>query len=227
MLTERRSEGKDVLFVVRDLPERYHAAASLLNFEPVSGGLARRFPADSLYIDRAWANFGRVLDEYLQTEAGERPNAWDAGLEAFLQAIQGQDVNWFLVGSASLAVRGLPVTPGDIDLATDAAGARRLGELLADSLVEPVIPVTGWICDWWGRAYLGARVEWVGEVHATVDEPEATDFGPVAQAHAETVTWRGHPVRVPPLDLMLAVSERRGRAETAAAIRRALGQDEP
>jgi hypothetical protein len=222
--TECRTEGGDVLFVVRDLPELYHAAASTVGFEPVAGGLARRFPASGLYLERAYANFTRLLDEYLQAEAGERPTSWDAALEAFLQAIEGQDVNWFLVGSASLSVRGLPVTPGDIDLVTDGAGARRLGELLVDSLIEPVIPVTGWICAWWGRAYLGARVEWVGDVDASVDLPEPADFGPVAASRLETIVWRGHPVRVPPLDLMLGVSERRGRAETAAAIREAMRQ---
>lgn len=226
MLTQEcRPEGDEVLFVVRDLPERYHAAANSVGFEPVAGGLARRFPADSLYLERAYDNFRRLLEEYLQAEAGERNNPWDTVLEEFLQAIEGQDVNWFLVGSASLAVRGLPVIPGDIDLATDAAGAHRLGELLGDSLIEPVIPVTDWICAWWGRAYLGARVEWVGDVHTSVDAPEPADFGPVAASRLETIEWRGHTVRVPPLDLMLAVSERRGRAETAAAIRQAMGQD--
>jgi hypothetical protein len=222
--TEYRTEGNDVLFVVRDLPECYHAAASTVGFEAVAGGLARRFPAESLYLEQAYRNFQRLVQEYLQAEAGERHKRWDVALEAFLGAIQGQDLDWFLVGSAGLAVRGLAVTPGDIDLATDAAGARRLAELLPDALIEPIIPVTGWICDWWGRAYLGARVEWVGDVHASVDSPEPTDFGPVAASRLDTVHWRGHSLRVPPLDLMLAVSEQRGLVERAALIRSALGR---
>lgn len=222
--TEYRTERNDVLFVVRDLPERYHAVASRVGLEPVAGGLARRFPAESLYLDRAYRNFARLVEEYILAEAGEGPSRWDVALEAFLGAIHGQALDWFLAGSASLAVRDLAVTPGDIDLATDAAGARRLAELLPDALIEPIIPVTGWICAWWGRAYLGARVEWVGDVHASVDLPEPTDFGPVAASRLDTVHWRGHSLRVPPLDLMLAVSERRGLVERAALIRSAMGQ---
>lgn len=225
LTTECRAEGNDVLFVVRDLPERYCAAARAVGLEPVAGGLARRFPAESLYVERAYRNFARLLEEYLSAEAGERPNRWDAALEAFLNAIKGQGLNWFLVGSASLAVRGLAVIPGDIDLATDAVGARRMAELLPDALIEPILPVTGWICDWWGRAWLGARVEWVGDVHAEVDSPAPADFGPAAAARLDTIEWRGHVLRVPPLYLMLAVSERRGLIERAALIRRAMSQE--
>jgi hypothetical protein len=38
----------------------------------------------------------------------------------------------------------------------------------------------------------------------------------------ETIHWQGYAIRVPPLDLQLAVNERRGRLERAAVIRAAL-----
>jgi hypothetical protein len=224
MHTEYRVQGDQALFVVHDLPERYHAAAQKVGHEPFEGGLARRYPSDSLYLERAYANYGRLLEDYLATEAGERPVRWESALEAFLAATAGRDLLWLLVGSASLAVRGLDVSPGDIDLATDAAGARLLGELLAEALVEPVMPVSDWICRWWGRAWMGARVEWVGDVLPTVDQPYPADFGPTAVAQAVTVPWRGYQVPVPPLELMLAVTERRGLAQRAEAIRQAMAQ---
>jgi len=222
MRTEVRVQGKEVLFLVHDLPARYHAAARRVEHEPFEGGLARIFPAESLYLERAYANYSRLLEDYLAAEAGERPVRWEDALESLLRAINGQELRWLLVGSASLAVRGLDVSPGDIDLATDAAGARLLGELLADALVEPVMPVTDWICRWWGRAWMGARVEWVGDVLPTVDQPHPADFGPTAMAQAVTVPWRGYEVPVPPLKLMLAVTERRGLVQRAETIRQAL-----
>ena len=222
MRTEYRSQGDQALFIVHDLPPRYHAAARRVEHEPFEGGLARIFPADSLHLERAYANYARLLEEYLATEAGERPVRWEGALEALLRAIRGQEITWMLVGSATLAVRGLDVSPGDIDLATDVAGARRLGELLIDALVEPVMPVSDWICRWWGRAWMGARVEWVGDVLPTVDQPHPADFGPTAMAQAVTVPWRGYEVPVPPLKLMLAVTERRGLVQRAETIRQAL-----
>jgi hypothetical protein len=110
------------------------------------------------------------------------------------------------------------VAPRDIDLIVDGAGAVALGELLAPYLVEPVVRNDGWIAEWWARAFLGARVEWVGDVRSTVDVPEPADFGPVAAGQLEPVTWRGQVMRVPPLHLQLAVARRRGLSDRVRAI---------
>ncbi len=136
--------------------------------------------------------------------------------------MEGRPIDWWLVGSAALAVRGLAATPRDVDLAVDDAGARCLGEALLDDLIEPVVPVEGWVCDWFGRAFPGALVEWVGGVDECADQPAPSDFGPTAASRRETVSWRGHRLHVPPLDLQLTVSEARGRTEQAALIRGAL-----
>ena len=149
-----------------------------------------------------------------QTASGVAP--WDEALTALLDRAAG--VDWWLTGSAALAVRGVEVSPRDLDLVTDAAGAQRLGELLADALVEPVFASDGWVARWWGRAFLGARVEWVADVTPSVDDPYPLDFGAVAAASLERVTWRGHDLLVPPLALQRAVAERRGLSERVAAI---------
>jgi hypothetical protein len=112
--------------------------------------------------------------------------------------------------------------PGDIDFVTAADDAPKLGELALDYLVQPVEDTTGWIGKWFARAYMHTCVEWVGGVEASVDAEAASDFGPVAISRAETIVWRGYPVRVPPLDLQLAVNQRRGRYERAELIEAAL-----
>jgi len=151
-----------------------------------------------------------------------RPAPWEAALDDVLRRTDGSGVDWWLGGSAALAVQGVAVQPRDIDLVADAAGALRLGELLEDALVEPVAPVVDWVCEWFGRAFVGARVEWVGGVRARADKPELGDFGAAAQRSLETVVWRGHRLRVAPLALQLAVTERRGLAKRADAIRSVL-----
>lgn len=219
MRVERRDSEGGVEWVLGDVRPEHEAAVRDLAFVRRGGVFVRRFPGEARHVDRAWPNFERHAEALVLQAAREAEVPWREALSALLHRVARADLDWWLAGSAALAVRGLDVGPRDFDLVTDAAGAQRLGELLADVLVEPVAPVTGWFCDWFGRAFLGARVEWVGGVHRSVDEPEPTDFGPAAAARLATVRWDGFDVRVPPLDLQLAVTERRGLAQRAARIR--------
>jgi len=215
-----QTEGATTSFVLTQVDETYHDALRDLYFVPIEGGFAKRYPADTPHLDRIYQNFARHAEEMVLQTAGVRPSRWDDALSAFLQAVEGQQVDWWLTGSAALAVRGLDIVPRDLDLVVDAAGAATLGELLLDGLVEPVLPSPGWIASYFGRAFLHARVEWVGGVHASVDIPHATDFGPTAASRLEAVQWRGNPIRVPPLDLQLQVNQRRGLTDRVNKIER-------
>jgi hypothetical protein len=208
---ERRG-GQFVLTAVE--PELLEAATAL-GFVRDGDKFVRTFPEDARWLDEAWQNFVRHAGAMLrQTASGVAP--WSEALLAFLERVDG--VDWWLTGSGALAVRGVEVSPRDLDVITDAAGVQRLGELFADALVEPVFASDGWVARWWGRAFLGARVEWVAEVASSVDDPDPVDFGSTAAANLERVRWRGHELRVPPLELQVAVAERRGLMERVAAI---------
>lgn len=117
-----------------------------------------------------------------------------------------------MAGSVALAVRGIDVAPRDIDLALDNAGAVRLGELLLDHLVEPVIRTPGWIANWFGRAFFHARIEWIG-----VDEPYDLDG-------LEALSWHGKRILVPPIEQDLQLARHRGLEERVDKIRRYLGE---
>jgi hypothetical protein len=222
MKTVCRTEGATTYFVMAGLDPAYHEAARSLYYTPVRDGFAKGYPAGTPHLEQIYAQFACWAPEMVLQAARARPIPWDSALSAFLEAIEGQAIDWWLAGSAALAVRGLDVVPGDLDLIVDGASALKLGELLQDHLVEPVLPSSGWIGEWFGRAFLHARVEWVGDVHDDVDTPLASDFGPTAASRLEVVRWHGSAIRVPPLDLQLQVSERRGLAERTAKIRRML-----
>ena len=51
--------------------------------------------------------------------------------------LEGTGVKWTLVGSASLALRGLDVEPGDIDIMTSEKDAYRINDLLKEYEVKP------------------------------------------------------------------------------------------
>jgi hypothetical protein len=210
-------ERRGSQFVLTAVEPELHEAAIALGFAREGEALVRTFPEDARWLEEAWQNFVRHVPTMLrQTATGVVP--WDEALLAFLDRVDR--VDWWLAGSSALAVRGVDVSPRDLDVITDAAGAQRLGELLADALVEPVCASEGWIARWWGRAFLGARVEWVAEVVSSVDDPDPVDFGPTAAAGLQRVRWRGYELQVPPLELQLATAERRGLRDRVAAIRK-------
>lgn len=227
-----KKDENRVQFIVADLGPALLGALGGLRFEAVPEGYARSFPVDSAAVDRT--DIGRIYQQFalyaepmIRQAAGAAPVPWEAALIDFLPIVYRQDVDWFLTGSAALAVRGLAVQPGDVDLVVrDEAGARRLAELMRPYLVEPLQATPGWIAGWFCRAMLRARVEWIGAPTAQADEPEPGDCGPAALARLETVTWRGFEVRVPPLTLQLAVCERRGLEERGALIKAHLAKQE-
>ena len=215
---ERHDTAEASEFRVMEVPEELIPAIRRSGFDELDGGVwAKTFPAEAPHLDRAWQNFQRLVEPWLRQVAGLDPVPWQEALELVCRRLTDARVDWWLTGSGALAVRGVAVTPGDLDLVVAAEDACRVGDLLLDGLIEPVTRVD-WFCEWWGRAILGARVEWVGGVGPASDEPEPTDFGLAAAAALETVRWRGWDVRIPPLELQRAVSARRGLVERVRLI---------
>jgi hypothetical protein len=212
-----------IQFRLVDLTPDMEKAAGDLQYARVEPAVyAKSFPDDALYLAESFTNLRRDAEAMLLQKARPQATKWEPVMLNLLQRIEGHGLTWWLRGSAALAVRDLPIIPRDIDLTTDDAGALKLGKLLLDYLVEPVLPVQGWFCNWWGRAFWGMRIEWMGGVNASADQPDVGDFGPAAEQRAEVVRWRGYDIRVPPLDLQLAVSERRGLIDRAQLIREAI-----
>ncbi|MGB8215529.1 MAG: hypothetical protein WCE68_18410 [Anaerolineales bacterium] len=226
MKTACKTEGSQTSFIVTDVEPAYLDAVRGLYYGPIAGGFGKTYPADTPHLEHIYRNFEQSAQEMVLQAARVHPVEWDKALSAFLQAIEGANINWWLTGSAALAVRGLDILPGDLDLVVDDAGASKLGELLLDHLVEPLQPSPGWIWNWFGRAFWYARLEWVGRVNASADSPQLVDFGPAAAKRLEVVEWRGKEIRLPPLDLQLEVSRRRGLPERAEKISRFLSGDQ-
>lgn len=219
MKTNCKTIGAETFFIISDLDPAYHGAAQDLYYTPTDSGFAKAFPTDTPHLNRAYQNFEQSAEEMILQTARVRPSRWEQALLVFLQSIKHAQINWYLGGSSALAVRGLDITPRDLDIVVDDAGAQKLGDLMLDYLIEPVTPVQGWICNWFGRAFIYTRLEWVGGVNHKADEPEISDFGPSAASRLEVVKWHGNEIRVPPLELQLHVSERRGLIERSEKIK--------
>ena len=207
--------------VLAGVAPSYHEAVRELGYGEAGGEFLRTLPVSTPHLDRVRQNFGKHAEAMILQTARVEATPWEAALEAFLDRVEPHELDWWLGGSAALAVRGLSVVPRDFDVVIAERDAEQLGSVLLEHLDEPVTP-GHWFCRWWGRAFLHARIEWVGGVDERADQPTVSDFGPTAASRLETVAWRGHALRVPPLELQLEVSRRRGLTNRAEEIERTL-----
>lgn len=222
MKTVFRAEGTRTSFIITDLDPAYAEVAQALYYKETEIGFVKTFPAGTPHITSIFERFSLCAEEMILQAANVHYVPWEDALLALLQRIEQKNVNWWLVGSSALAIRGLAIVPHDIDLCVDDASAHTLGILLEDCLIEPVQDVRGWVSNWFGRAFLHARIEWVGGVDEHLDDDEVSDFGPIAASRRDTIIWHGYEIQVPPLDLQLLVSERRGLTRRVEEIKRVL-----
>src|SRR6516162_3670193 len=210
MRFERRTAGENTEFWVFGVDPRLETALETLVWEPRDGGWVKSFPCPvPEQAVRAFANTRHLLEPLLRQYLGMTAVPWEAALDGVCGRLEAGGADWWLCGSGALAARGAAVVPRDLDLVVADADAVAVGGLLADALIEPVCPA-GWaISNWWGRAFLHARVEWVGGVTPAADEPQVSDHGPAAANSLQTIRWRDWDIRVPPAYRLQAVG--RGR----------------
>jgi hypothetical protein len=211
-----RTEDNDRLVVACDEPLFRDALCDLF-FQEESGGYVKRFPRGSV-TEAILARLEHVLLPMIRQTARLEPAPWEAALHETARRLDRAGVDWWLAGSGALAVRGLAVQPRDLDLVVSDEDAARTASAFEDALTEPAVEVKGWFCRWFGRAWLGARIEWVGGVTDVADRPEPSDFGLVAAVALSEVAWQGLAVRVPPIELQRDVSKRRGLTKRVRLI---------
>lgn len=223
MRVARETVEDRVYFVVQDLDPAFHQVVLSLGYTRVGNGFASVCPASSPHVDRAFRNFTRYLEPLLLQFARIQPAPWEAALLAWLKVVKhAPGLDWWLTGSAALAVRGLAVTPKDVDFIVREGDTARVDDLLVEWLIQPTIPTPGWVHHSFGRAFPGCCLEWAGGLDASADTDFESDQGPAAAARLETLDWQGHMLRVPPLELHLNTARRRGMQERAAQIVQAL-----
>ena len=218
--TELRRDDAGAAFVVRTDEPALQGALRSLAYASADGEFVHRVPADAPELEATYARFEWHVEELLDQTARLRPVPWQDALDDTAKRLDRVGVEWFLIGSAALAARGIPVAPCDLDLVTtDHQGA---AAAFADVHIQP--PVLDrerrWIAAWFGRAFIGARVEWVAGVYPEVDVwPGTSEIGPAAAARLEQIEWNGHTLFLSPLDLHLAICEDRGLHDRVEAIR--------
>ncbi len=132
--------------------------------------------------------------------------------------LHGQDVLWTITGSTAFALRGLPFTPNDIDLQTDAPGAYAIEKLLPEFVAHPVTySGTERIRSHFGQLQMDSiKIEIMGDVEKWVNgrwqpPPDLTQ-------HREYVQFVEMKVPVLSLAYECVAYEEMGRRETAVIL---------
>jgi hypothetical protein len=218
--TELRRDDAGAAFVVRTDEPALQEALQSLAYAEANGEFVLRVRAHASDLEVTYERFERHVEELLEQTARLRPVPWREALDDTAKRLDRAGVEWFLAGSAALAARGIPVDPRDLDLVT--TDARRTAAAFADVQIQPPAEdrERRWIAAWFGRAFSGARVEWVAGVYPEVDVwPGPSEIGPAAAARLEPIDWNGRAMFLSPLDLQLAVCEHRELDHRVEAIR--------
>ena len=133
--------------------------------------------------------------------------------------------DWFVIGSAAMAVRGLDVAPGGVDIAMDEAprtgsfpGGRR-------GPAPDRRPGGLAVATRYGTLFHGCAISVIAGMKEQPGRPTLWDAA--ARASLETVTWRDRPVPVPPLPLQLMYARMMFRNDHVRAINAYLARDRP
>jgi hypothetical protein len=190
-------------------------------FVPIEDRFERRFelgPPDLVVILQ---RFQESIEDMVRQLAGWDQTPWESALLKFITLAE-TEIDWWLVGSTALAVRGIRVEPKDVDVVVAEEDFFRTNELFDRFIVEPPQETEEFIARFFTRAFMDARVEWVAGVYDWVDSGQPSDFGPVAQRESESIQWKGAMVHVPPLQMQLSATLRRGLEDRAALIQQFL-----
>lgn len=223
MKTNFVQDGEQAWFIVTDVDPDLHQAVKHLGYEATPwGGYGRSYPVDTPDIEAIYANFAASAEALILQKAGRMDVPWKSALEAFLVRVAPYPIRWWMTGSTALAIRGIPIEPGDIDIvAFTADDGIRLDQLFQDKITEPTH--SDWIAHRLTRTFLGARVGWI----ADLNECNAEQAGLLeAGRRVESVLWHGYTVLVPPPMLQLQMNERRGRTNRVQYIREWLSQQD-
>lgn len=154
--------------------------------------------------------------------------AFGAVLSKLYHELQGSNVNWVVTGSLSFALQGLPLTPHDIDIQTDEAGAYEIERRFALYITRKVVfSSTERIRSHFGALLIdGIKVELMGDVQKRLEDSrweEPVDL----DCHKLFVAFEDMDVPVLSLEYEAQAYRKLDRLERAQMLQEALGRFQP
>jgi hypothetical protein len=141
--------------------------------------------------------------------------------------LEHADVNWVVTGSVGFALQGVPVSPDDLDIQTDEAGAYEIERLFSEFVVRKVaFSSAERIRSHFGVLSVdGVTVELMGDIQKKRDDG-SWDNPVDLDRHKRVVEIEGISVPVLSLEYECDAYKRLGRTDKAAMLERWLRRDE-
>lgn len=213
-----KEDDKNISFVVSKYPDEYKNILESQYYSLEYENYVKHYPKNIDNIEKVKINFKNYAEEMFLQMGYFKKVQWESSLLAFINKVNGYDIDWWLTGSCALCVRGISVIPHDIDIMLNSKDINKIKYIFSDYIVEPIIPTKGWVVDYFGALFLDTRIDLAFDPQEFVDKPEPSDFGLYAMKNIEKVMWNGNIIKVPPLELQLQANRRRERYDRVKAI---------
>jgi len=144
-------------------------------------------------------------------------------LEIIAKNLEGKDINWAIVGSTSLALQGVDITPNDIDILTDKEDSFKIQECLKEYVVEPVAyKESERFISYFGKFKIeGLDVEVMGDLKNKI--PDSDLWTETSRLSAKkTIDYKGLKINVINLEQEYEAYVKMDRKEKAKLIKKAL-----
>ena len=215
----RFEKNKDeVIFRITRFDDKYLPTFKQCFWQEENGTYYKKFPASCKYLDQIQDYFSKHAEEMFEQLGYFSPCKWEDALLNFARVMKENDIDWWLVGSCGACIRGIELSPHDVDIIVDSKDIDKLTDVFADKLIIPVFDTQGWVTKHFGVIFWHARIDIASDPSPELDNPEPVDCGPYAQARLEEVEWKGYKIKVAPVELLIAANKRRGRLERVKLI---------
>lgn len=144
------------------------------------------------------------------------PPAFVQALAVLAQRLQSGQLIWVITGSVGFALHGLPVTPHDLDIQSDAADVYEIERRLSEFVVQPVrLSATDRIRSHFGKLQIGdVRVELMGDIEKRLPDG-SWERPPDLLNYREFIEFQGMNLPVLSLEYEQQAYARLGREEKA------------
>jgi hypothetical protein len=219
METSVSKDKENVIFMVSNIKEEYITHLEEEYYTKKGNGYIKVYPGTIPYIETTGENFKKYGEEIFYQRWGVKPAPWQEGLIAFIEKIKNTGMEWLLIGSCPLALRGIAVNPKGVDIVfPHIKDMEKIRNLFSDVMIDPLTECHNWVAKAYGSIFYNTSISMAFETQSSLDIPEPIDSGPYAIAHMEKINWNGYNVNIPPLELSLNINRKRDRIDRVKLI---------
>jgi hypothetical protein len=134
---------------------------------------------------------------------------WETVLSFFADRCAENEIEWYIIGSASEALLGVDIKPHDIDIAVHTKDFFKVKNLFAEYVVEPFVDNKGaWSVRYFGRLCIGR-----GYLDIAADEKLNAE-----NRRYEKTLWNNRALLIEPLNIRYQTEIQRKRKDRIKAI---------